>query len=82
MSDFLKTWCFAGSASWKIEGSSTVQIVKQPSGTFSGQDGSAIYFTINSEESDKFDFLTGHAYDTSLSTHKTSFGERRRKTAW
>lgn len=70
MSDFLKTWCFAGSANWKIEGSSTIQIVKQPSGTFSGQDGSAIYFTINSKKSDKYDFLTGHAFDTSSQMSK------------
>ena len=70
MSDFLKTWCFAGSASWKMEGSPSVQIVKQPSGTFSGQDGSAIYFTIDSESSDKYDFITGHAYDVSAQTSK------------
>lgn len=71
MSDFLKTWCFAGSASWKINGSDTEQIVKQPSGTFSGQDGSAIYFTIDSKTPNKeYDFIDGHAYDTSAQISK------------
>ena len=71
MSDFLKTWCFAGSASWKINGSDTIQIVKQPSGTFSGQDGSAIYFTIDTKSHNKeYDFIDGHAYDTSAQISK------------
>ena len=70
MSDFLKTWCFAGSASWKMNDGPTEKIVKQPSGTFSGQDGSAIYFTIDSKISNDYDFLDGHAFDTSSQTSK------------
>ena len=70
MSDFLKTWCFAGSASWKMNDGPTEKIVKQPSGTFSGQDGSAIYFTIDSKSSKDYDFLDGHAYDVSAQTSK------------
>ena len=70
MSDFLKTWCFAGSASWKMNDGESEKIVKQPSGTFSGQDGSAIYFTIDSKSSNDYDFLDGHAYDVSAQKSK------------
>ena len=69
MSD-LKTWCFLGSASWKMNDGETEKIVKQPSGIFNGQEGSAIYFTIDSKLSNDYDFLDGHAFDTSSKTSK------------
>ena len=47
MSDFLKTWCFAGSASWKMNDGDTEKIVKQPSGVFRGRDGGVIYVRID-----------------------------------
>lgn len=63
MSDFLKTWCFSGSASWEIDAGSD-KVVEQPHGTFSGENGSAIYFTIDSESNDKLDFVATHGYNT------------------
>ena len=63
MSDILKTWCFSGSASWKIDAGSD-KVVEQPHGTFNGENASAIYFTIESDSNDKLDFVMGHAFNT------------------